>query len=147
MYNKICVAVDGSESSFNAVESAAKLSQSLDAELVIFHVIRNMKVPDQLKRFVKHNSLEKMRHEALEGAGTEIVKHAIGEAQKQGQTRIQSEILQGDPADAIAKGAVRQGCDLIVVGSRGLGQVEGMLIGSISRKITSISSISVLVIK
>ncbi|MEH6627732.1 MAG: universal stress protein [Motiliproteus sp.] len=147
MYRKICVAVDGSESSFDAVKTAANLALKVSAELVVYHVIRNMKVPDELKRFVKNNSLERMRHEALEGAGKEIVAHAIGVAQEQGVAEPQTDILMGDPASAVAKAASQQDCDLIVVGTRGLGQVEGMLIGSMSRKLTSISKISVLVVK
>ncbi|WP_315980335.1 universal stress protein [Aliamphritea spongicola] len=45
MYNKICVAVDGSDTSFLAVKSAAKLAAQLGAELLVVHVIRNMKIP------------------------------------------------------------------------------------------------------
>lgn len=147
MYDKICVAVDGSDSAFDAVKSAAKLAHRVNAELTVFHVVRNMKVPSQLKRFVKENSLETIRREALEGAGKEIVNHAIGLAEYEGVSDVTTAILQGDPAAAIVKGARDHSCDLIVVGTRGLGQVEGMMIGSISRKITTISDISVLVVK
>lgn len=147
MYKKICVAVDGSESSFAAVASVARLAVSLDAELLILHVIRNMKVPSQLKRFVKHNSLERLRHEALDGAGQEIINHAIKVAQDMGVAHSETSIIKGDPATAIVRTAQECGCDLITVGSRGLGEVEGLLLGSISRKITSIANMNVLVIK
>lgn len=147
MYEKICVAVDGSDSAFDAVKNAAKLATRVNAGLVIMHVVRNMKVPTQLKRFVKEKSLEDIRREALESAGKEIINHAIGLAEYEGVSGCEEAILQGDPAAAIVQGAKDHKCDLIVVGTRGLGQVEGMLIGSISRKITSISNISVLVVK
>ena len=147
MYNKICVAVDGSDSAFLAVRSAAKLAGQLQAELLIVHVIRNMKVPRELKRFIKQNSLDQLRQEALAGAGQEIIEHALKVAAESGAANLSSDIVQGDPAGAIVAAADRHECDLIVVGTRGLGQVEGMLIGSISRKITSISRINVLVVK
>lgn len=147
MYNKICVAVDGSDTSFLAVKSAAKLASQLSAELLIVHVIRNMKVPRELKRFVKQNSLDQLRQEALEGAGKEIVEHATGIAKELGIEVCDKAIVQGDPAGAIVAAADSHECDLIVVGTRGLGQVEGMLIGSISRKITSIARVNVLVVK
>ena len=147
MYNKLCVAVDGSESSLNAVKTAARLAASLDAEMVVFHVIRNMKVPNELKRFVKKAALEKVRQDALEEVGKEIVDHALAVVAQQGIARCSADILQGDPARSIVAGANKHRCDLIVVGTRGLGQMEGILMGSISRKITDISDISVLVVK
>ncbi len=147
MYNRLCVATDGSESSLLAVRSAARLAVDLSAELLILHVIRNMKVPRELARFVKKDSLDVIRHSALAGVGNEILEHARELAAEQDLTRCRTEILEGDPAAAIVSAATSNGCDLIVVGTRGLGQVEGVLIGSISRKITSISDISVLVIK
>ncbi len=147
MYQNICVAVDGSEMSFRAVDSAARLANKLDAKLIILHVIRNMKIPAELKRFVKQNSMDRLRQEALEGAGKEIIDHATNIVNKAGVSEFACEILQGDPAKALVEGAARHNGDLLVVGTRGLGQVEGMLIGSISRKVTSISDIAVLVVK
>lgn len=147
MYQNICVAVDGSELSFAAVECAAGLAKKLDANLIILHVIRNMKIPSELKRFVKQNSMDRLRQEALEGAGKEIIDYATEVANKEGVTSFATEILQGDPAKALVEGASRHNGDLLVVGTRGLGKVEGMLIGSISRKVTSISDINVLVVK
>ncbi|HEY4768057.1 MAG TPA: universal stress protein, partial [Candidatus Limnocylindria bacterium] len=43
-----------------------------------------------------------------------------------------SVVLRGRPAEAIAGLAYREAADLIVVGSRGLGAVEGALLGSVS---------------
>ncbi len=41
----------------------------------------------------------------------------------------------GDPATEIVSYADRNAIDLVVMGSRGLGQVESMLMGSVSRKV------------
>ncbi|MEE8287527.1 MAG: universal stress protein [Gammaproteobacteria bacterium] len=43
--------------------------------------------------------------------------------------------------------AKRRKADLIVLGTRGLGQVKGMLMGSVSRKVTNLSDISCLIIR
>ena len=53
----------------------------------------------------------------------------------------------GDPANAIVEYAKKTGSDLIVVGSRGLGKVEGMFLGSVSRKVSNLAKTSCLVIK
>jgi len=147
MYRHICVAVDGSDSSFKAVQSAAQLAASIGAQLSVLHVIRNMKVPDQLRRFVKQNSLERLREQALQEAGQEIVNHALTLAAERGVEGVQGKILSGDPAATLVATAEQLQGDLLVVGTRGLGQVEGVLIGSISNKLASISNISVLVVK
>ena len=147
MYRHICVAVDGSDSSFKAVQSAAQLAASIGAQLSVLHVIRNMKVPDQLRRFVKQNSLERLREQALQEAGQEIVNHALTLAAERGVEDAQGKILTGDPAATLVATAEQLQGDLLVVGTRGLGQVEGVLIGSISNKLASISNISVLVVK
>ena len=60
---------------------------------------------------------------------------------------IKTGIGSGDPASAIVDYAVGNKIDLIVIGSRGLGQVKGMLMGSVSRKVSNITKVACLIIK
>lgn len=147
MFKKLCVASDGSSSSQRAVAAAAELAKKIDAQLLLLHVIREMKVPDELKRYIKAGSLGEPRHEALQGVGEEILSQCSAIATEAGLSNVKSKILDGDPARSIVKEARSSGVDLIVLGTRGLGKVEGMFIGSVSRKIADISDISVLIIK
>ncbi|MGY8872357.1 MAG: universal stress protein [Pseudomonadales bacterium] len=147
MYNKICVAVDGSESSHDAVRVAADLAKRLGSQLLVLHVIRPMKIPAELKRFINDDDLTKIRGAALEGIGQEIVAKAVEIAKSYDVKRLDSAILKGDPASSIVKGAQKQSADLLVMGTRGLGKFEGALIGSISRKVSDISNISLLIVK
>jgi nucleotide-binding universal stress UspA family protein len=59
---------------------------------------------------------------------------------------VESDIGTGDPANAIVGYADRNGIDLIVLGSRGLGQVEGMLMGSVSRKVSNLAAVACMVV-
>jgi nucleotide-binding universal stress UspA family protein len=147
MYRKICVAVDGSPSSHEAVKAAAVLASQFDAALVLLHVIRPMKIPQELQKYIQEDDLAKIRYSALENVGQEIIARAMEIAQGYAVTKLSSQILSGDPAAQIIEQTRNQAVDLIVLGTRGLGRLEGALIGSISRKIAERSDTNLLIIK
>ncbi len=147
MYKKICVAVDGSEMSLQAVISASEIATAFSADLLLLHVIRPMKIPSELERYIKSDDLAKLRSTALEEVGREIMTKALDTAREQGAEKVTAKVVKGDPAGTIIKQATKFDADLIVVGTRGLGKVEGAFIGSISRKIADISTISMLIVK
>jgi nucleotide-binding universal stress UspA family protein len=147
MYQKICVAVDGSNTSILAVETAAQIAQAFNAELLLLHVIRPMKIPPELERFLKADDLKTIRANALGDVGREIMQNAQQKAQSLCNSDISQKIVEGDPAPMIMKIAEQFSADLIVMGTRGLNKVEGALIGSISRKVANQTPISVLIVK
>lgn len=147
MYDKICIAVDGSDSSLKAVRRAAKLASICDAELFLLHIVRRMQIPDELRRFVNEDDLATMRRAALKEVGEEVLLAAKQEARDQGASQISASVVHGEPGRTIVEQALLHDADLIVVGTRGLGQVEGLLMGSISRRVTETARMSVLVIK
>jgi len=60
---------------------------------------------------------------------------------------IKADVLQGPPAEAILDVAKTRECDLIVMGSRGLGQFTGLLLGSQSQKVVQHAECPVLIVK
>jgi nucleotide-binding universal stress UspA family protein len=67
-------------------------------------------------------------------------------AQEAGAEKVRLFVKGGQPARSIVAFAEEHGADLIVVGSRGLGSVEGFLVGSVSHKITGLADRPVLVV-
>ncbi len=63
-----------------------------------------------------------------------------------GATRVRAFVKGGQPARGVVSFAKEHGSDLIVVGSRGLGSVEGFLLGSVSHKVTGLAECPVLVV-
>ena len=63
------------------------------------------------------------------------------------QTNYVTDILTGDPAKVIVNYAKKKKPDLIIIGSRGLGGFKKLLLGSVSSKVVSHVSTSVLVIR
>lgn len=147
MYKKICVAVDGSPSSHEAVKASAQLASILDADLLIMYVIRPMKIPMELQRFIKEDDLLNIRNSALENVAEEILQNAKEIAEGYSLKNIKTSILSGDPASMIVNEARNYYADLIVMGTRGLGKLEGALIGSISRKVSEMTELNMLIVK
>jgi nucleotide-binding universal stress UspA family protein len=83
----------------------------------------------------------------LDFVGQKILSDAEVRAQKKGAAKIKTSLEHGDPATAIMRYAQKRKVDLIVLGTRGLNQVKGMLMGSVSRKVTNLSDISCLIIR
>lgn len=81
----------------------------------------------------------------VEALGDSVLEDARERAQAAGVGAVETTTLEGDEADAVVDHAERQGADMIVVGSRGLGRVGSMVLGSVSRKIAGKARMSVLV--
>jgi len=147
MLNNICVAIDGSTHSSKALTQACLLAQRFDASLLLCHVVREMKVPPELQRFVDRDEIGSARRSVLDGVANELLGKATIQTEAYELREVRQAVVRGEPAEAIVRYARSAQADLIVIGTRGLGKVEGMLIGSVSRKVTDISDISVMVVK
>jgi nucleotide-binding universal stress UspA family protein len=60
---------------------------------------------------------------------------------------FRSSCLEGDAAESIAGFARRNRCKEIVIGTRGLGRISGLLLGSVATKVIHLVSIPVTLIK
>jgi len=56
-------------------------------------------------------------------------------------------VLEGDPAGRIVEAARKRGADLIVIGSRGLGDLQGMLLGSVSHKVAQLAPCTCIIVR
>ncbi|MBI1220950.1 MAG: universal stress protein [Rhodobacteraceae bacterium] len=79
--------------------------------------------------------------------GEDIVRRAVDCARAGGVSDVRSEVLEGEPAGAIIDHALSRGADMIVLGSRGLGALRGVLQGSVSRKVVHHAPCTVVVVR
>ena len=147
MLARILVAVDGSDASDRAVKMAGALANGFDASLYLLHVVREMQVPDELRKLAKVENLDSSRLGVLKMLGKEILEHAKEEVKKAGAKQVESNVHVGEPATTILRFADENQADLIVMGSRGLGQIEGMLLGSVSRKVGNLAKVDCLTVR
>jgi len=137
MIKKILVATDASAASNRAVTMAAYMAACHEADLLILHVIRDMQLPALLKKSPELEEFANKREDILRQVAETILHEAKVQAKKDGATRVQTAIGAGDPASSIIGFTKRRNIDTIVVGTRGLGKVKEILMGSVSRKVVN----------
>lgn len=67
-------------------------------------------------------------------------------AVEKGAANVKTIVKSGQPARVIVSVAQETDAGVIVIGSRGLGDLQGFLLGSVSHKVTSLSEVPVLVV-
>ncbi len=147
MFKNILVAIDGSKSSTNALDAAAELAKSSGGTLHILHVVREMQVPLTPGLMEAYEQLERQRHDLLTSAGEQLINQAKRSVESKGVDKVETDIGAGDPATAIVDYAAKEKVDLIVIGSRGHGKVESVLLGSVSRKVSNTTKTNCLIIR
>lgn len=137
MFRKILVAVDGSRHSSRALEFADDLSRRYKAPLLLLHAfphVSDLLGTPQYERMLEARSL----------IGEQLL--ASARAQVNERTQVETQLIEGPPAPAILRVAAEEGCDLIVVGSRGHGQLTGILLGSVSSVVAQRAGCPVLIV-
>ncbi|MFZ5648061.1 MAG: universal stress protein [Bacillota bacterium] len=145
MYKKILVPTDGSKKSDLAVQEGVRLAKALGAEIVVFHVVPEL--PAVVAPYaVRLGESVKGIVEELESSGVEILKK-VQEKYSDPGLKLQTKMSHGDAAMEICNEAREGRYDLVVIGSRGLGEIKGFLLGSVSSRVVRHAGCSVLVIR
>lgn len=147
VFKNVLVAIDGSKPSTNALEAAAELASKFGAKIHLVHVVREMQVPLNPGLMDAYEKLHRQRHDLLNAAGEQLLNQAKRSLESKGIDAVETDIGSGDPASAIVDYAGRNKIDLIIIGSRGLGQIEGMLMGSVSRKVSNTAKTNCLIMR
>ena len=130
MYHHILVPVDGSASSVRAATVAAGLARQWDADVVMLHVVslpQSLVIVAGLGQHLVEEYVEQLGHDAMDASRDAFVAADVG---------VEVKIETGAPAEVILYEAERLGVDLVVMGKRGLGQLRGLLMGSVSDRVS-----------
>jgi nucleotide-binding universal stress UspA family protein len=135
---KILIPVDGSESSEHALGKGIELANALKAKLMFLYVAN-------VNQLAVNSCLSSELLEAVNKAGDVVLTHA----EESTPDGIETERVMetGSPAPVIIDVAEENGVDLIVMGSRGLGLVKGVLLGSVSQYVVENAKCAVMVVK
>jgi len=131
--NTWLVAIDGSEHSLRAATQAGHLAGQMNNCAI--HLIN---VQPWLSKEAAENELPRL--------GWEATAEARGLLDR-GGVPWRLHVLMGDAVERIVAQAQRLGCAYIVIGSKGLGATEALLLGSVAYKVIHLSAMSVLVVR
>ena len=135
---KILVPVDGSESSERALTRAIEIASAMNASLAFLFVAN-------VNQLAINACLSGTVLDAMQTTGEAILSHAEEMTPK--GTATERLLETGSPAPVILDTAETANADLIVMGSRGLGLVKGMLLGSVSQYVVENAKCAVMVVK
>lgn len=143
-YRTVMVGTDGSESSFAAVEGAARLAAACGAELVIACAYLPMRGPELS---LAQDQLGSEAYQVVGSAPAEdTLRTARDRAGAQGAVNIRSVAVQDEPVPALVRTAQECSADLLVVGNRGLRSLAGRILGSVPADIARKADLDVLIV-
>ena len=163
MIKNILCAMDGSSYADKALDLAIEMAHKFDAGLVLFHVLMRNLDGDEIRRFseveglTKESVVEVTRLQMVDSRievghpydtksipssvlvelAQHILKSARANAEGKGVSDIRTLIGDGDPAARILACAQQENIDCIILGSRGLSNIQALLEGSVSRKVSN----------
>jgi nucleotide-binding universal stress UspA family protein len=137
MFDRILVAVDGSPYSAPAVSTVVEVATKFQSQAIVLHVREHdrgragafpLETPQEATQVVAETVVA-LRHAGI--AATGEVHGAFA----------------GQAAREIVDTARSQGADLIVMGSRGLSDIGGLFVGSVTHKVLQLSHVPVLIVR
>jgi nucleotide-binding universal stress UspA family protein len=149
MYKTLVVPVDGSIHAERALAVAAELARSGGATLHLLNVPES--APDNIGILVG-GSTEPMseveREKLAEGmrkAGQQVIDKAKAAVDLAG-IEVKELVRQGKPGERIIEAAEELNADAIVMGSRGMSDLRGMVVGSVSHRVSHTAGCSVITV-
>lgn len=138
MYKNILLPVDGSESSKIAMKNALGLTTEMNSELLLLYVAGV--IPGFITGQPRDEALKSQMEEA------DQILAPYREYLKEQKVNYNEAVIPGfNAGEKICEVARERECDLIVMGSRGLGDWAGMMLGSVTHRVLSHCDVPVLV--
>lgn len=139
---KILLAVDGSEHSIRAARHVINAVTGCEKhEILLLNVQEPIDAPE-IRSHMKASEIEAMQ-ETRGGDALASVRKVLDEA----NVSYTPVVLIGPLAETIVQFAADQGCDKIVMGTRGLGALGSALLGSVSQKVLQLTDLPVTLVK
>ena len=139
MIRKILAPVDGSEVTERVVDVACDLTKLFDTSLTLAHVVV---LPVTIEPGVAVDPAP------LEQVGQRILESAKKVSERRGcNADVMLESAVGNAGHRIVSIAKENDFDLIVIGARGIGKIEALLLGSVCDAVTHSASCPVLVVR
>ena len=135
----ILIPVDGSANSLRALKHAAeRFRETSHVQLLLLNVQPSLPASRHVPKSMIKEHQQRMSEEALGPA--RALAERLG-------VMFDCYVRVGDPAEVIATFAQRTRCREIIMGTRGLGRVRGLLLGSVTTKVIHLATAPVTLVK
>lgn len=139
MSKKILVPVDGSTHSMRAAEQAIYFSGLMSASIILVHC--HKKIPS----VIGEPYLQRVLNDILKA--TEELIEPYREIFRKNGVEFTERIFEGGAGKVIPNVAEIEKCDMIIMGTRGLSDLTGLIIGSITHRVLHLAHCPVLVVR
>ena len=172
MFETILVPTDGSDHANKAVELASDIAEKYQARIIFLHVLPKGPLPESLLHMAQAEHITKAQSgpsaplspegkfpastilgkaEEFDEVRMFMAEKILGNAKRvakdKGVETVSGVIEDGEATDLILDYAKKEGANVIVMGSRGLGTLKGLLMGSVSHKVSQMSPCSCITVK
>ena len=141
---RIVLAVDGSQGAYQAAEAVAHLA--VPKKLIVLYAMDVPRLAYPVTTPGIQKQYEKVASQAMKQEGERIVNQVAAMLSPL-PVAVTKRIQAGPAVDVILATADRVRANLLVIGSRGLGQVTELLLGSVSHRVTTHASCATLLVK
>jgi nucleotide-binding universal stress UspA family protein len=140
--HRILLAVDGSKHASHATHYVCRLRGARDLLYVELLNVQLTIPPGRIQGSVNPEMIASTRREEGESA-----LRAASEALHAAHIKFNPHIVSGHPAEKIVELAAKHDCTRVVMGTRGLGPISGVVLGSVAYKVLHLSPVPVTLVK
>ena len=142
---RILCATDFSKESEKAIEFAASMALGIkDSELILINVIKP--IPAFSGDLTEESQIVDSENDIKRNSEEKMMSH-IRDIQNSGVKNVRGLVVIGDPAFMIVQESDKSGASLIVLGTRKHGFKRGIILGSVSERVSANSPVSVLIVR
>ena len=134
---RIVVGVDASAESKAALRWAARYAAGIGADLDVVHAWHALDEHAWLQSLPPPADPTDIARKAL--------AHVVDEVLTPGSLRVQTSVVEGHAAEVLVNAS--KGAEMLVVGNRGFGGFDGLLLGSVSGHCATHASCSVVIVR
>ena len=149
MFERIVVAVDGSQNSMRAADMAIDMANRANASLFVISVISSTVYTEAPPGMVAGGAAPSNVTDKAKTDAEAFVQGVVAKAQQHGVTKVRGEVIENVPSvvDSIVDYVQEWKADVVIVGTRGLSGLRKLLLGSVSSALVSKAPCSVLVVR
>jgi nucleotide-binding universal stress UspA family protein len=145
---KILVPYDGSPPSQRAVEYSLRIATAVGKPTVDVHLLNVQEADAGVLEYFRRDAADVAAQlvATRRDAGAKLLEtpaRVVGDS----GVRVERTVLLGDPATVIGSYANAHHCDMLVMGTRGLTPIGGLMLGSVTTKVIGLVNVPVTLLK